>query len=1383
MAKVFISYSRKDIEFAKILTGELKKNELDFWVDWEGIPPTVDWWRQIEKGIEETDAFLFLISPDSAASKVCGQEIDYAVKNSKRIIPLIVRDTKGDESPAQLNHLNWIFFREQDDFNASLQKLLTAIHTDYDWVQNHRRLQVKALEWERNNHESGFLLRGKDLLDAETNLAVNTSKEPHPTDLQREYVLQSRKATDRQRRLVTSVSIVGVIALAALAVYGFMQARSAQAAQIAAEKETRRATAGKLALESKTALESYPQRALLLALEAVRTNQAKGESVSPEAEEALRFAVERVPGIRLDGFDNYVSFVHFTKGKNTWLVAAGEQETAQTVRIWNVEKLTEDSTYKPFNVSLPKMPDDSSWIEFGTKKIDVATSLESETRTDLLIAVSPQDTWLVTMAEKGYDLWLIADEDETRTPIHFDTTPIFIDQSDDTLVMEQQDTQIILWRVNSRSMQKREVKRIEGEYVPDVSNAKWFVTRAAQGDSLWLFADKDATRAAINFEGQIFLFVIQGEAHVIEQRAAQVILWTVDSVAYQKQEVKRFEGEYVMTSPENKYIVVKDLQNNLLIWDALNKAEPKALNVQADVEKSPITFDPHDRWFIVFQDTLRPEILVPELDEYRTPTGKQIPWNSTTMLVFPLSNLGAQPFRFALDQHLYVADYSRLTNWKFTPNGKTMVVELRTRPDTNGVSQNTMGVLYLQGETPFIQISTSGQIDWRIINDRWIYDFNNGLNSGAFIDLQDSDLKADANYSVPPDDRYFMPYYDGGTEPTFTENGKYLVGGGGRERINLEILNNTHELVLETNPDASTSQTDIAKLLKYNPKTIGVEDEVTFSVTSADGKWIAAGTADGSLRLWDYKTPFASSLQRSEDPRYMALSNDAQWLATGDSLWKLKDGKPAVEHQMEFSGGKFTYAVGVFSPDSRWFIHLGMFGDQTDNGKLPAIDVSLLDMTQKMSKTVEPTIISQPGKIYSVAQFSPNSKWVVVGGDAGALSEITSVDAFIFNLENKTSYSLPYEFDDAIFTTDQKHIILVLSGKAEIWALPGSPSGALKKTSALDGQGRITISRDGRWLMEVPIVSTADGFDTTSLKTESRLWDVNCIVEGYECKPFTLLTNKVNFSPDSQYLILGWQTAEDYGSSNDYEIWDLQSANDKPIKVYAANSLRTELTTGSAGNLMTVQAHESCDYSGRPASIAVLASSWEKNPSLANLSTFDGYAYLTLSGGGGGGGGDSGYHKDYRVDTLLRDGEDYLPITLRGHETSIMATQISPNERYVLTYSSGTGMDCTTREHLLRLWDMDKMKEDPQTKPVILPLKNDGKTSISHLAFSPNSEWVYVIDDTHTLYYFPTSVKTLQQKACLEVGRNFIINEWERFFPYDAYRKTCENLTVHPSAK
>jgi len=176
MAKVIISYSRKDIEFAKKLTDELQKNDLNVWVDWEDIPPTVDWWLQIEKGIEEADAILFVLSPNSIASKICGQELDHTAKNNKRLIPLLVHDIKGDEAPPQLGHLNWIFFREDNDFAESFNKLLTAIQTDYAWVQSHSCLQTKALEWERHNHENSYLLRGKDLQDAELQLATNSGR-------------------------------------------------------------------------------------------------------------------------------------------------------------------------------------------------------------------------------------------------------------------------------------------------------------------------------------------------------------------------------------------------------------------------------------------------------------------------------------------------------------------------------------------------------------------------------------------------------------------------------------------------------------------------------------------------------------------------------------------------------------------------------------------------------------------------------------------------------------------------------------------------------------------------------------------------------------------------------------------------------------------------------------------------------------------------------------------------------------------------------------------------------------------------------------------------------------------------------------------------------
>jgi CRP-like cAMP-binding protein len=71
--KVFISYSRRDKPFVLKLNEALSEYGIDTWVDWENIPLTADWWNEIQLGIENADAFAFVISPDSLTSEVCGR--------------------------------------------------------------------------------------------------------------------------------------------------------------------------------------------------------------------------------------------------------------------------------------------------------------------------------------------------------------------------------------------------------------------------------------------------------------------------------------------------------------------------------------------------------------------------------------------------------------------------------------------------------------------------------------------------------------------------------------------------------------------------------------------------------------------------------------------------------------------------------------------------------------------------------------------------------------------------------------------------------------------------------------------------------------------------------------------------------------------------------------------------------------------------------------------------------------------------------------------------------------------------------------------------------------------------------------------------------------
>src|SRR5919197_5956886 len=115
MAKLFVSYSRKDSATAHKLIEAFRSIQQDVWVDWESIPPASDWLDQIIQGIEESDAFIFLISPDSIASEVCKVEINKAAQNNKRIIPIILRDVDPKITPENIRKLNWTYIREEKD--------------------------------------------------------------------------------------------------------------------------------------------------------------------------------------------------------------------------------------------------------------------------------------------------------------------------------------------------------------------------------------------------------------------------------------------------------------------------------------------------------------------------------------------------------------------------------------------------------------------------------------------------------------------------------------------------------------------------------------------------------------------------------------------------------------------------------------------------------------------------------------------------------------------------------------------------------------------------------------------------------------------------------------------------------------------------------------------------------------------------------------------------------------------------------------------------------------------------------------------------------------------------------------------------------------------
>jgi hypothetical protein len=199
MTDIFVSYSRKDKEFVTRLLGALSAKSRDVWIDWDDIPLTANWWEAIKAGIEGANYFTFIMSPDSLKSEVCLNELNHAFSYNKRIIPIIwrpVNDLPHESIPNFIVELNWIHFEDGDAFEVSLKQLLQAIETDIEYIHEHTRLLVRAIEWQKRGLHADFLLQGIPLIEAERWLAKGDKNQPEPSPLHIEYIRAGRTASE-----------------------------------------------------------------------------------------------------------------------------------------------------------------------------------------------------------------------------------------------------------------------------------------------------------------------------------------------------------------------------------------------------------------------------------------------------------------------------------------------------------------------------------------------------------------------------------------------------------------------------------------------------------------------------------------------------------------------------------------------------------------------------------------------------------------------------------------------------------------------------------------------------------------------------------------------------------------------------------------------------------------------------------------------------------------------------------------------------------------------------------------------------------------------------------------------------------------------------------
>ncbi len=490
-------------------------------------------------------------------------------------------------------------------------------------------------------------------------------------------------------------------------------------------------------------------------------------------------------------------------------------------------------------------------------------------------------------------------------------------------------------------------------------------------------------------------------------------------------------------------------------------------------------------------------------------------------------------------------------------------------------------------------------------------------------------------------------------------------------------------------------------------------DDVNIVAFSHDGRWLATGSVDNSVRVW-LVTPSTSpeglsarqvaQVKHRERVQAVAFSPDNRWIATASNDGTARVWLTTTGRQVAQMGHSDKVNDVAFSPDGRHLITAG--SDRLAQLWEATIGYEVAQMEHDdwvLDVAFSPGSANNKAEYVLAARSRQTAKvWqAVTGREIAQLDHQRFVNAIAFSSDGRHLATGSYRIAQ-VWETATGHEVARLAPEGLVRSLAYSSEGGgrflatagLEKVAYLwditTGQEAARLAHDD-WVNAVAFSPDGRWIATASNDHTARIWEVTT---GFEIARMThdSIVNDVAFSPDGQWLAT--------------------ASGDRTARIWIARSVREVARMIHQGGVLEIAFSPDGQW-------------------LASRSGKQVQIWETISG---------------------------KNLAEMKHFGTVAAMVFSPNSRTLATASG---------DRLVRIWDVTTGEE-------IGRLVHD--YWVNAVAYSPDGRWLATGSADHMARVWFLDQNDLVEEACRRLPRNLTPEEWAQNLGDEPYRSTCPNL-------